>query len=111
MSKNYHRRFLGTMIVATALLAATSLTLTRVSAKGPSIGINVLLNTPLTDTVLTDLGRYGTVRDTLPEVNAVILNAEADELSAIQSLPYVKAANPDRPRFPGQAGQSGGTLP
>jgi subtilisin family serine protease len=62
------------------------------------IGINVLLNTSITDPLLADLGKHGTVRDVVFEINAVTLQARASELSAIQALPYVLAANPDATR-------------
>ncbi|MDP2995318.1 MAG: S8 family serine peptidase, partial [Anaerolineales bacterium] len=45
-----------------------------------------------------DLGTHGTVRDVVYEINAVTLQARAGDLAAIQSLPYVAAANPDATR-------------
>jgi subtilisin family serine protease len=62
------------------------------------IGINVLLNTAITNPLLADLGKHGTVRDVVYEINAVTLQARASELPAIQALPYVLAANPDATR-------------
>jgi subtilisin family serine protease len=59
------------------------------------IGINVVLNTPLTGVVLTDLERFGKVRDVVPEIRAVTLQADSSRLAAIRALPYVVAANPD----------------
>jgi len=60
--------------------------------------INILLNTPVTDAILADLGKYGKVRDVLKEINVVILNASGSKLSAIQKLSYVQIANPDAER-------------
>ncbi|MDP2999095.1 MAG: hypothetical protein Q8N47_16525 [Bryobacterales bacterium] len=62
------------------------------------IGINVVLNTPLTGVVLTDLGRFGKVRDVVPEIRAVTLQADDSRLAAIRALRYVVAANPDMER-------------
>ncbi|MDP2995540.1 MAG: hypothetical protein Q8N46_10520, partial [Anaerolineales bacterium] len=62
------------------------------------IGVNVVLNTGITDIILADLGTHGTVRDVVYEINAVTLQARAGDLAAIQSLPYVAAANPDATR-------------
>jgi subtilisin family serine protease len=61
-------------------------------------GINVVLNTPATDAILADLGRYGIVTDRLDEINAVFVNAAADQLAAIRARPYVKAAGPNQVR-------------
>jgi subtilisin family serine protease len=62
------------------------------------IGINVMLNTPPTGVVLNDLGRFGKVRDVVPEIRAVTLQADSSRLAAIRALPYVVAANPDAER-------------
>lgn len=62
------------------------------------IGINVVLNTSITNAILTDLGKHGTVRDVVYEINALSMQVRAGDLAAIQSLPYVAAANPDAVR-------------
>jgi subtilisin family serine protease len=63
-----------------------------------SIGINVVLNTEVTDALLADLANYGKVRDVVYEIRAVTLKAKASDLPVIESLPYVLAANPDAAR-------------
>ena len=60
--------------------------------------INVLLNTKITPTILGDLGTHGTVRGTLPSINALTIKISADKLAVIKALPYVAAANPDAKR-------------
>jgi subtilisin family serine protease len=65
------------------------------------IGINVLLKTDVTNTILADLGTHGTVRGVIAEIKAVTLQAKASELAAIQALPYVVSANPDAARSAG----------
>jgi subtilisin family serine protease len=66
-----------------------------VRAQGQMIGINVLLNQPVTNSILQDLGAHGQVLDVISQINAVTLRARSSELSTIQSLPYVAGANPD----------------
>jgi len=62
------------------------------------IGVNVVLNTSITDAILADLGTHGKVRDVVYEIDAVTMQIRAGNLTAIQSLPYVAAANPDAER-------------
>lgn len=62
------------------------------------IGVNVLLNTPVTSGLLADLSKYGTVQTTLPEINALTMKIRAGNLTSIQKLSYVAAANPDAER-------------
>jgi hypothetical protein len=59
------------------------------------IGINVLLNQPVTDSILQNLGTHGQVLDVISQINGVTLRAQSSELSTIQTLPYVAGANPD----------------
>ncbi len=61
-------------------------------------GINVILNTSISDTLLADLGTHGVVLDVVYEIRAVTLRARDSELGAIRALPYVAAANPDAVR-------------
>src|SRR6266511_2573741 len=68
---------------------------TRVQAQDQMIGINVLLNQPVTNSILQDLGVHGQVLDVISQINAVTLRARSSELSTIQTLPYVAGANPD----------------
>jgi subtilisin family serine protease len=90
--------------LAVFVLAAGSLVPPAVDAGAPGaasggmIGINVLLNTRITQPILDELGRYGKVRDVLFRIDALTLQARADRLGAIRALPYVEAANPDAER-------------
>ncbi len=79
------------------LLLALLLTLgaARAQAQGQMIGINILLNQPVTDSILQDLGTHGQVLDVISQINGVTLRAQSSELSTIQALPYVAGANPD----------------
>jgi len=62
------------------------------------IGINVVLNRAISNSILVDLGTHGTVRDTVYELNAVTMQAPSGELDAIRALPYVASANQDAVR-------------
>ena len=63
-----------------------------------SIGINVLLNTGITDEILGTLGGFGKVLDQIPAINALTMKVKAGELAEIQALPFIAAANPDAER-------------
>lgn len=89
------KRIMTFAVVLAVLLAA--LPLATVSA-GRTIGVNVLFNTEVTANLLTDLGRFGRVRDVVYEIRAVTLQAKEENLPAIRALPYVAAANPDAER-------------
>lgn len=84
-------------IFAVAVLAFGSAPVAA-GSNNQAIGINVLLNTDITDAILAELGALGTVRDLLSEIDAVTLKARAGDLPAIQALPYVAAANLDAER-------------
>jgi subtilisin family serine protease len=63
-----------------------------------SIGINVVLKAAPTSATLAKLGTYGNVGKVVSELNAVFMRTDASQLSAIQALPEVAAANPDAER-------------
>lgn len=80
-----------------ALAAASAAPVAAAPGNG-SIGINVLLNTDVTDEILADLGNYGRVNDVLYPIDALTMRIKAGDLGTIQALPYVAAANPDAER-------------
>src|SRR5215831_17628327 len=86
-----------TQLTKIILLLGVLLTLgaAQAQAGGQMIGINVLLNQPVTNSILQDLGSHGQVLDVISQINAVTLRAQESELSTIQALPYVAGANPD----------------
>ena len=89
------RILLNTLLVA--VLLAVTVPIVAAAPKG-MIGINVLLNSEVSDAILTDLGKYGRILDVVYEINALTMKAKASQLPAIQALPYVAAANPDAER-------------
>jgi hypothetical protein len=91
------KRLIFTVLVMAALfLASTS----PAAAGGANsmIGVNVVLKTNVTNAILIDLSKHGTVRDIVTEIKMVTLQARSSELATIQALPYVAAANPDKTR-------------
>lgn len=87
MKKTFIRLFL-----VAVMLAVTFSTAVAAPAK---IGVNVVLNTDVTDANLLDLAKYGKVRDVVYEIKAVTMQILAADLSKIRALPYVASANPD----------------
>lgn len=92
------RKLIGVICLSGALVI--SVWMTGNAAKDQRmIWINVLLNTSVTDGILADLGTHGKLVDVIYQINSVILRARTIELSVIQTLPYVAAANPDAKRL------------
>jgi subtilisin family serine protease len=87
------RKLLVVLLVIVLMLAVAPSTF---AAK--QIGVNVLLNTEITDEILAELGQYGKVGKKLIAIDAVTMKTTADGLAAIQALPFVAAANPDAER-------------
>jgi subtilisin family serine protease len=67
-------------------------------ANAGNIGINIVLNTAVTDGILKQLKAYGNVLDVIPEINGVRLLGKESTLPSILELPFVKGANPDAER-------------
>jgi subtilisin family serine protease len=84
--------------VILAIVATLTLAMPAAAGGNQKIGINVLLNTNVTDAILADLGTRGTVRDVVKDINAVTMQVRANDLAAIQALPYVIKAGPDAAR-------------
>ncbi len=92
MKKIFFMFVVGIMVLSISLGASSA-------ARKPSkIGINVLLNTKITDAILTDLAKYGSIRDVVYQINAVTLQTVETQLPKIKGLPYVLSASPDATR-------------
>ena len=86
------------LIVLMALLLCLMPATAMAAPAKASIGINVLLNTPVTDQILSDLDTHGTVLTVLPDINCLTMKIKSSQLEEIQALSYVSAANPDAKR-------------
>lgn len=81
----------------TLLMLLASL-VTMSSTPDKQIGINVLLSTDVTDSILSDLGGYGKVNDVIYPISSVTMKIRSSQLEIIRALPYVSAAAPDATR-------------
>lgn len=70
-----------------------------VGAQNRQLGVNVLLNTEVTDEIIAELDELGRVLDMLLQINAVHMRTRQSDIPAIQSLPYVEAVSPDAERY------------
>ncbi|MEY2572966.1 MAG: hypothetical protein QOJ87_1179, partial [Verrucomicrobiota bacterium] len=82
----------------TFLFAAIALVSVSPTFGEAAIGINVLFKSSITQQNLNDLGQYGTVLDTTPEIKLVTIRSTASQLPAILGRSYVAAASPDAER-------------
>src|SRR4030065_860147 len=90
------KRFLYTIIITALLISNVSYAFA--GSGNNQIGINVLLKTDITNTILTDLAKYGKINDVVYEIKALTMKIAEMDLATIQALPYVAAANPDAKR-------------
>ena len=84
-------------VVVLALVLAGGVFLSGAPAD-KMIGVNVVLKAGITKAALAELGRFGKIRDQIPALNAVTMQARASELEAIRALPVVAWAAPDAER-------------
>jgi subtilisin family serine protease len=98
MSARTLRAWLAVASLSLAAVAASAAPPAVDKAGARLIGINVLLKQAPTQALLADIGRLGRVRDLIPAINALTLQAREGDLAAIQALPYVASANPDAER-------------
>lgn len=82
------------MVVAIVLGSTT----TAFAAPDKLIGVNVVLNTDLSDEILVELGTHGKVRDLIPAINALTMQVRESKLDSIRALPFVDSVNPDAER-------------
>ncbi|HVR78672.1 MAG TPA: S8 family serine peptidase [Acidimicrobiia bacterium] len=89
------------ILLATALMTALALSVPMAGAKSShsQIDVNVVLNTDISASILSELGGYGRITETIEEIDAVFMRARLGNLDDIQALPFVAAANPDAERL------------
>lgn len=84
------------LIVTLVMLLASLVTMS--SKPDQQIGVNVLLNTEVTDAILADLGGYGKINDVIYPIHAVTMKIRTSQLEIIRALPYVVYVSPDAER-------------
>ena len=93
----------GLAVAAIGIAFTTTLVVAAPGGKttGPQIGINVVLDGPITRNRVNALESFGSVVDRIEVLNALTMRAREADLDAIRSLPFVMAANPDAERDAG----------
>lgn len=86
-------------LLTIVLTAAVLLTAVPAFAQNKQLGLNVLLNTKITDEIITELNKLGTALDTFNQINAVHMKARESEIPEIEALPFVEAVSPDVERY------------
>lgn len=102
MRKNNRLGLAFTMLLAFALAACDVAQDDLLESQGATQGtlrVNVLLNTAASPQVLSELGKYGQVRDVLSAIDSVLMNVKAEQLNTIRALPFVDVASPDAERL------------
>lgn len=85
-------------LLAFLVVALAALTIAHVSAAGRVVGINIVLKSSPGAAALARLSAFGKIRDVIPEIDAVTLQAAENQLAAIRKLPFVESAGMDQPR-------------
>ncbi len=83
------------------LLLIAIVSFSEMASAQKNIGINVVLKTDITSSLLADLGQHGKIRDIFYSIRGISMISPSSELTVIQGLPYVAYANPDEPRSTG----------
>jgi subtilisin family serine protease len=82
------------VVLTTFLLTAA----TVVAAPDRQLGVNVLLNTEVTDAIINELNKHGMVLDTFSRINAVHMKTRESNILELEALDYVEAVSPDAER-------------
>jgi subtilisin family serine protease len=88
--------FFYSLIIAVLLISNVSYAFA--GSGNNQIGINVVLNTDISTTILANLGKYGKIGAVVYEIDALTMKIPESNLATIQALPFVAAANPDAVR-------------
>lgn len=91
-----HNWLRWTLIVALIIVAGLFVS---ASSHNTQIGINVLLNTDITEEILAELSGFGRINDLIYEIDALTMRARLGDLATIRALPYVASVNPDAERL------------
>lgn len=89
------RFWLKIMLVVAMLTVTTGISAASASA---SVGVNVLLNTDATPSVLRSLGKFGTVLSVISEIDALSMKVKISDIPALEALPFVEAVGFDAER-------------
>ena len=91
------KKTISVVMILFMVLVMTFSTVSAASTKS-AIGVNVVLNTDITNQYLVELGKIGKVRDVVYAIDAVTMQVKQERLEAIRALPFVESATPDAAR-------------
>jgi len=91
------KRVLFNSILILALLLVNVAAVSAAPAD-KKVGVNVLLNVDITDSVVVKLQKYGKVMDKVYEIDAVTMSVYESQLPGLRALPEVVSATPDAVR-------------
>jgi len=89
------RFWLKIMLVLAMLTVSTGISAASTSA---SVGVNVLLNTDATPSVLKSLGKYGSVLSVISEIDALTMKVKISDIPVLEALPFVESVGYDAER-------------
>ena len=81
------------------LAAAVLLTSASAFAQGRQLGLNVLLNTDITDEIIAELNNIGMFLNEYPQIGALHIRAPESKIPEIEALSFVEAVSPDAERY------------
>lgn len=84
-------------VLVVAILLFSYTPVDAASIRG-TVGVNVLLNTDVTQQILTSLKAYGKVRDVVNELRAVTMQVKLLNIPKIKALKFVDSVNEDAVR-------------
>lgn len=73
------------------------------------IGVNVVLNKPISPSILNELNAIGKVKKVFSEINSLSMLASSESLAQLNALSFVKSAGPDTERNGSPVDQVAGT--
>lgn len=88
-------RLAATGLAGVAALALTALPTAQAAGADDLVGLNVVLNTDITASIVTELAGYGTVNERYPEIDGLTMRVPTSAVGTISRLPYVAAADRD----------------
>ena len=83
-----------TAVILASMIAAPAFA----GSDNSSIGVNVLLNTAITDEIVSELGQYGKVQNLIYEIDSLTMKIKQSDLDGLRALSFVAHASPDAER-------------
>jgi subtilisin family serine protease len=81
------------------LITAVLMTTAAAFAQGRPLGLNVLLNTDITDETIAELNKTGVVLNEYRQIGGLHIRAPENKIPEIEALSFVRAVSPDAERY------------